>query len=435
MFPARTCLLLAATMLCAAPAAAQHANSVGLPNRGGRAPDGPVTPGQPLPTNAPTAPDQKPAFDGQVHAPAVVTRTPVATEVKTRGLDHPWGLAFIGDGKVLVTEKPGAMRVVDMASGEPVAGVTGVPKVAFGGDAGLLDVVADPGFAGNRTIYFTYAEPRGEHDSGIVVAKARLQAPKEGTAAPMYSLGDLTVLLRVDPAVAQQAHYGSRLLFDREGYLFVSLGERFFSPTRDEAQSLYSWLGKVLRIDTGGKPAPGNPFDRDQGAENHPRAEIWSYGHRNPQGLALNPADGSLWEAEHGPDGGDEVNRIERGANYGWPLVAYGTNYDRSPVDGGKTQRPDTVQPRYVWQAAVAPSGMTFYSGDLIPEWRNNLFVAALTGQHLARLVVQGDRVVGEERLLQDQHQRIRHVSQGPDGALWVITDAADGRLIRLAPR
>jgi glucose/arabinose dehydrogenase len=431
----RTHLLIAATMLCAGPAAAQHSNSVGLPARGTRAPDGPVTPGQPLPTNPATAPDQKPAFDGQVHAPAVVTRTPVAVEVRTRALDHPWGFAFLGDGKLIVTEKPGAMRVVDMASGEPVAGVSGVPKVVYGGDAGLLDVVTDPAFARNRTIYFTYVEARGEHDSGLVVAKARLQPPKPGGQAPMYSLEDMTVLLRVDPAVAQQAHYGSRLAFDREGYLFVSLGERFFSPTRDEAQSLYSWLGKVLRIDTSGKPAPGNPYDRDQGAENHHRAEIWSYGHRNPQGLAISPVDGRLWEAEHGPDGGDEVNLVERGANYGWPLAAYGTNYDHSPVNDGETQRPDTVQPRYVWEAAIGTSGMTFYSGDLIPEWKNNLFVAALTGQHLARLVVHGDRIIGEERLLQDQHQRVRHVAQGPDGALWVLTDAAAGRLIRLAPR
>lgn len=429
----RTCLLVAAGMLCAAPVTAQQSNSVGLPNRGGRAPDGPVVPGQPLPTNPATAPDQKPAFDGQVRAPAVVTRTPVAAEVKTRNLDHPWGIAFLDDGKLLVTEKPGAMRVIDMASGEPVAGVGGIPTVVYGGDAGLLDVVADPAFAKNRTIYFTYVEPRGDHDSGLVVAKARLQPPKGGTAAPMYNLEDATVLIRVDPALAQRAHYGSRLVFDREGYLFVSLGERFFYPARGEAQSPYSWLGKVLRIDTGGKAAPGNPFDRDQDAENHPRAEIWSYGHRNPQGLAINPADGKLWDAEHGPDGGDEVNLVARGANYGWPLVAYGTNYDRSPIGDGRTQRQDTVQPRYVWEAAVGPSGMTFYAGDGIPEWKGNLFVAALTGQHLARLVVEGDRIVGEERLLQDQHQRIRHVAQGPDGALWVVTDAAAGRLIRLA--
>jgi glucose/arabinose dehydrogenase len=429
-------ILAAATMLGAASASAQQSNSVGLPNRGGRAPDGPATTGQPLATNAPTAPDQKPAFDGQFRAPAVATKTLMAVEVKTSSLDHPWGIAFLGDGKILVTEKPGAMRVIDMASGEPVAGVNSVPTVVYGGDAGLLDVVTDPAFARNRTIYFTFIEPRGEHNSGLVVAKARLQAPPEGgTMAPMYSLQDVTVLLRVDPGVAQRGHYGSRLAFDREGYLFVSLSERFFSPTRDEAQSLYSWLGKTLRIDTRGRAAPGNPYDRDQQAENHARPEIWSYGHRNPQALAINPVDGVLWNAEHGPDGGDEVNLIKRGANYGWPLVAYGTNYDLSPVNGRKTQMPDTEQPRYVWPAAIAPGGMTFYSGDLIPEWKNNLFVAALTGQHLARLVIEGYKVVGEERLLQDQHQRVRHVAQGPDGALWVVTDAAAGRLIRLAPR
>lgn len=430
--------ILAATSLLAilaAPALAQNHNSVGLPASGKRAPDAPPVAGWPLAVNDPTAPKQKAAFAGQMRAPAMVTRTPIEVQIKTRGLDHPWGLAFIGDGKVLVTEKPGAMRIIDMSSGEPIAGVGEVPRVVYGGDAGLLDVVVDPNFAQNRMIYFTYVEPRGEKDSGIIVAKARLDPPQGGNQAPMYKLAEVTTLLKVDPALPQQAHYGSRLMFDRDGYLYVSLAERFFSPTRDEEQSLYSWLGKVLRIDTSGGPAPGNPYAANQEAENHTRAEIWSYGHRNPQGLAINPVDGSLWEAEHGPDGGDEINRIERGANYGWPLVAYGTNYDHSGIQGGRTQLPNTQQPRYVWQAAIAPSGIAFYSGDLIPEWKNNLFVAALAGQHLARLVIQGNRIVGEERLLQDQRQRVRSVAQGPDGALWTITDAADGRLIRLAPR
>ncbi|MBD8680101.1 PQQ-dependent sugar dehydrogenase [Sphingomonas sp. CFBP 13720] len=432
------CTLLAATAvaaLIAGPALAQNTNSVGLPASGKRAPNSAPAPGRPLPVNDPTAPAQKPAFAGQMRAPAVVTRTPIDVQVKTRGLDHPWGMAFIGDGKLLVTEKPGAMRIIDMVSGEPIAGVSEVPRVVYGGDAGLLDVVADPNFAQNRTIYFTYVEPRGEKDSGVIVAKARLDPPAGGNQAPMYKLAEVTTLLRVDPSLPQQAHYGSRLVFDSDGYLYVSLAERFFSPTRDEAQSLYSWLGKVLRVDTSGKPAPGNPYAANQEAENHMRAEIWSYGHRNPQGLAINPVDGSLWDAEHGPDGGDEINRIARGANYGWPLVAYGTNYDHSAIQGGRTRMPNTVQPRYVWQAAVAPGGIAFYSGDLISEWKNNLFVAALAGQHLARLVIDGDRIVGEERLLQDQHQRFRHVAQGPDGALWAITDAADGRLIRLSTR
>jgi len=426
---------LPALALLASSAAAQNSNGVGLPALGKRAPDGPAVVGRPLAVNEPSAPSQRPALDGQIRAPAVVTHTPINVEVKTRGLDHPWGLAFLGDGKLLVAEKPGAMRIINMASGEPIAGVSEVPRVVYGGDAGLLDVVADPHFTQNRMIYFTYVEPRGEKDSGLVVAKARLDPPKDGNQAPMYKLAEVKTILKVDPGLPQQAHYGSRLLFDHDGYLFVSLGERFFSPTRDEAQSLYSLLGKVLRIDTDGKPAPGNPYARNQEAENHTRAEIWTYGHRNPQGLAINPVDGSLWNAEHGPNGGDEINRLDRGLNYGWPLAAYGTNYDGSAIYGGRVQLQNTIQPRYVWQSAVAPGGMTFYSGNLVPEWNNNLFVAALAGEHLIRLVISGNRVVGEERLLQAQHQRVRHVAQGPDGALWAITDAADGRLIRLAPK
>jgi glucose/arabinose dehydrogenase len=231
-----------------------------------------------------------------------------------------------------------------------------------------------------------------------------------------------------------QKHYGSRLAFDRDGYLFVSLSERFFSPYRDAAQSLHSWAGKILRITTDGKPAPDNPFASDQRAENHTRAEIWSYGQRNPQGLAIHPSTGQLWDGEHGPQGGDEINLIKPGLNYGWPLVAYGTNYDGTAIHGGRTQLEGTEQPRYYWDPTIAPGGMNFYSGSLIPEWKDNLFVAALAGQHLARLVIRDELVISEERLLQDQHQRIRHVKEGPDGTLWVITDNAAGRLIRITP-
>jgi glucose/arabinose dehydrogenase len=414
---------------------AQSTNGVGMQVKGARAPDEQSTPGQPLPANPQIAPSQQRAFPRQTRAPAVTTQTPIKVEIKTRSLDHPWGLAFLGSGKILVTEKPGTMRVIDMKSGEPVAGVQGVPKVVYEGDAGLLDVVTDPGFAQNQTIYFTYVEPRGDTDNAIVVAKAKLHPPKDGgNAAPMYRLDDVVTLLRVEPAVPQPAHYGSRLLFDRNGYLYVSLGERFFYPTRGEAQSLYSHLGKILRITTDGKPAPGNPFNVDQQLEDHYRPEIWSYGHRNPQALAIDPATGDLWNGEHGPQGGDEINHVRRGANYGWPLVAYGTNYDGTQINGSKTRMNGTEQPRYYWDPTIAPGGMTFYSADLLPEWKNNLFVAALAGQHLVRLVLRGEEIIGEERLLQDQHQRIRDVKQGPDGALWVITDAAAGRLIRLSP-
>lgn len=429
-----TIIPLALLALASTPAGAQIIGSNGEQVKGERAPDADVRLGQPLPRNAPIAPSQKPAFAGQTRAPAVATRTPIEAKVVTRNLAYPWGFAFIGDGRAIVTEKPGAMRVVDLASGTLVSGVLGVPRVVYGSDAGLLDIITDPQFAFNRRVYFTYVEPRGEGESGIVVARARLTF-EEAQSGPDYTLEDITAIMRVAPGINGKKHFGSRLAFDREGFLYVSLAERFYSPYRDEAQSLYSWLGKILRVDTDGKPAPGNPFVNNQDAENNTRLEIWSYGQRNPQGLAFHPETGDLWDGEHGPQGGDEINLIRRGANYGWPLVAYGTNYDGTPIYGGRSQLEGTEQPRYYWDPAIAPGGMGFYSGSLIPEWKNNLFVAALAGQHLARLVIQDGKIVGEERLLQDQHQRIRDVKTGPDGALWVITDDAEGRLIRLAPR
>ncbi|WJM30378.1 PQQ-dependent sugar dehydrogenase (plasmid) [Novosphingobium resinovorum] len=304
-----------------------------IPTKGVRAPETGARVGQPLPRNAPISPAQKPAFAGQTRARAVVTRTPFDARVVTTNLNHPWGLAFIGDHRAVVTEKPGAMRIVNLQTGAIISNVLKVPNVVYGADAGMLDVVTDPQFAANRLIYFTYVEPRGNGENGIAVARARLQQ-QSADNGPSYSLEDQTVILRVEPGIVGRKHYGSRLVFDREGYLYVSLSERFFSPYRDEAQSLYSWFGKILRVTTDGKPAPGNPFSSDQAAENHTRAEIWSYGQRNPQGIAIHPETGDLWDGEHGPQGGDEINLIRRGANYGWPLVAYGTNYDGTPIHG-----------------------------------------------------------------------------------------------------
>lgn len=427
-----TLVALAGSML-ASSAGAQVIDMADIPTKGARAPDGGQA-GQPLPRNAPIAPAQRPAFAGQTRAPAVVTRTPIDVRIVTCNLAYPWGLAFIGGDRAIVTEKPGAMRIVALDSGRVISSVLNVPRVVYDADAGLLDIVTDPQFTANRRIYFTYVEPRGEGENGLVVARATLDE-QESANGPTYSLGEVTKILSVAPGIIGTKHYGSRLAFGRNGYLYVSLSERFFSPYRDEAQSLYSWLGKILRVTTDGKPAPGNPYVTDQTAENHTRAEIWSYGQRNPQALAFHPETGDLWDGEHGPQGGDEVNLIKRGANYGWPLVAYGTNYDGTLVNEGRTQQKGTEQPRYYWDPAIAPGGMGFYGGDLIPEWRNNLFVAALVGRHLARLVIEGDRIVGEERLLQDQGQRVRQVREGPDGALWVITDEAEGRLIRLAPK
>ncbi len=439
---------------------AQMVNGVGLPVLGTRPPDARPAAGQPLEHRPPNGLGQRPAFPEQTRAPAVITKTPYAEKVVTEGLNKPWGLAFLPGGKILISEKPGTMQVVDMRTGRIEHTVAGVPTVKYLGDGGLLDVVADPHFATNHRIYFSYVEPRGpvyhepqvpvpEQDSGVVVARARL-------AAGNARLTEVTTLLRVGPSVPQTAHYGSRLVFDREGYLFVSLGERFFYPTRGEAQSLFSWMGKILRIDTDGKPAPGNPFDQGRNHENFTMPEIWSLGNRNPEGLAIDPETGALWDSEHGPQGGDEINLIERGKNYGWPLIAYGVDYDGSKVDErltcedgiradcthnvpanspGRTAAPGLEQPVYYWDPVIAPSGMTFYDGRLLPEWKGNLFVAGLAGQHVARLVLKDRKVVGEERLLLDQHQRMRAIKEGPDGALWVVTDEVHGRLIRIAPK
>lgn len=411
----------AAVLLVAVDASAQQRkNGGGFSVAGRRPPDIPPVIGRPLETREPLGKGQEPAFEGQTRAVAVATKTPLKIEVIAKGLRNPWSLAFLPDGKMLVTEKPGAMRIVtrDGTIGSPIEGV---PKVTFGGDAGLLDVALDPSFGTNRLIYFTYVEPR-DRANGVALAKAKL-------SDNLKRLEDLSVILRVEPNVPMPAHYGSRLLFDKEGKLFVSLAERLMSPYREQAQKLDSRLGKILRINTDGTPAPGNPFANTPGA----LPEIWSYGHRNPQGLTFHPRTGELWDTEHGPQAGDEVNVVVPGKNYGWPVIAYGTEYTGEAINGGLTRKGGMEQPVYYWDPAIAPSGATFYSGDLIPEWKGNLFVAALAGQHVSRLVLDGRRVVGEERLLLDQRQRMRDVRQGPDGALWVLTDDREGRLIRIA--
>src|SRR4051812_953920 len=389
---------------------------------GGRPPDAMPVPGQPLETREPVGKGQKPAFAGQTRAPAIVTRTAIDATVVAHGLDHPWALAFLPNGHMLITEKPGKMRILTVkgAVGAPIANV---PAVLYKSDGGLLDLVIDPQFAKNRRVYFAYAEPR-EGGQGLTLGGARLK-PDE------TALEDVRVLLRIEPTHASVSHFGCRLLFDEQGKLFMTSGERMDPVLRVQAQQLDSRLGKLLRLNTDGSAAPGNPFEKTTGA----LPVIWTYGHRNSQGLGFHPVTHALWSIVHGQAGGDELNVILPGRNYGWPLVAYGTENDHSPINGGATQAPNMEQPVYFWDPAIAPTDMTFYTGKLIPEWRNNLFVAGHLSQHVARLVLKGDRVVGEERLLLDQHQMMRWVGQGPDGALWVLTDDSDGRLIRLAAR
>jgi aldose sugar dehydrogenase len=387
---------------------------------GGRPPDQDPVIGHPLETREPVGVKQTPAFEGQTRAPAVQTRTPIRATVIARGLNHPWALAFLPKGRMLITEKPGAMRVVS-PTGQVGAPIANVPAVLYKSDGGLLDLVLDPRFARNRQLYFAFAEPR-EGGSGLTLASARLSADET-------ALESVRILLRIEPTHTSVSHFGCRLLFDDKGKLFMTSGERMDPVIRVQAQQLDSRLGKLLRLNVDGSAAPGNPFAKRAGA----LPDIWTYGHRNSQGLAWHPVTHELWSIEHGEAGGDELNLIKAGHNYGWPAIAYGMEYDRRAINGGRTADPTMDQPLYFWDPAIGPTSMAFHDGKLVPEWRNNLFIASHMGQHIARLVLDGHRVVGEERLLLDQKQMMRWVGQGPDGALWVLTDDADGRLIRLS--
>lgn len=353
-------------------------------------------------------------------APFISSAGPLAVDIVARGLVHPWALAFLPDGRMLVTERPGRMRIVtrDGQLSEPLAGV---PRVLASGQGGLFDVVLDRDFARNRTLYFSYAEPA---DGGGRTALARAQLDLGAKPA----LTAVTVIYRQHGGVSRGNHFGGRIAQAADGNLFVTNGDHFSG--RDKAQTLDNDLGKIVRITPDGAAPKDNPFNGWAGA----RAEIWSYGHRNPQGLAINPADGKLWEQEHGAMGGDEVNLITPGKNYGWPLVSYGVNYDGSAVGLGTAEAPGMEKPLWHWTPSIAPSGMTFYTGDLFPGWKGSLFNGALKFQLLSRLEIKDGRVVKEERLLQGLNERIRDVRQGPDGALYLLTDSSNGRILRVAP-
>jgi glucose/arabinose dehydrogenase len=340
----------------------------------------------------------------------------VQLEVVASGLEHPWGIAFLPDGRALVTERPGRLRIVgrDGKLSEPLAGVPAVDAV---GQGGLLDVALDPDFARNQLVYLSYAEPRGAGMNGTSVARAKL-----GTAG----LAEVTVIFRQQPAMASRHHFGSRLVFGRDGNLFVTLGDR--NSGRDKVQSLDNHIGKVVRIDRDGKAPADNPYLKQAGA----LPELWSIGHRNIQGAALDPASGDLWTNEHGPKGGDELNHTLGGRNYGWPLVTYGTEYSGKPISD-KTEAPGLESPVHYWVPSIATSGLAFYTGAAIPEWQGNVFVGGLKSGELSRLELRNGRVVKEERLFKDAlDKRIRAVVNGPDGALYLLTDEDDGQLIRV---
>ena len=341
-------------------------------------------------------------------------------EVRTiaRGLVNPWALAFLPDGTMLVTERPGRMRIVT-AEGQLSPPLKGVPEVWASGQGGLLDVIVDKSFAQNRTIFFCYAE-RTSGGGRTAVARARLNDGSGG-------LDEMKVIFRQEGPLSSGNHFGCRIVQVADGNLFVTLGEHY--NHRDEAQNLSNHLGKLIRITPDGSAPPDNPFVGRGGA----KPEIWSYGHRNEQGLSINPANGELWEFEHGPRGGDEVNVIARGKNYGWPVIGFGVDYSGAKIHQATAKR-GMEQPAKYWVPSISPSGAAFYTGKLFPKWNGSLFAGALSGRMLVRLTVNGRAVTGEERLLQNLHERIRDVRQGPDGALWLLTDNSAGRILRVTP-
>jgi glucose/arabinose dehydrogenase len=341
-------------------------------------------------------------------------------EVQTvaSGLVNPWSLAFLPDTRLLVTERPGRMRIVT-TEGQLSPPLKGVPEVWASGQGGLLDVIIDKSYAQNKTIYFCFAERTGG-GGRTAVTRARLNDANG-------SLDDVTIIFRQEGPLSSGNHYGCRIVQANDGNLFVALGEHF--SHRDEAQNLGNHLGKLIRIAPDGSAPTDNPFVGREGA----KPEIWSYGHRNEQGLAINPASGDLWEIEHGPRGGDEVNIIGKGRNYGWPVIGYGIDYNGAKIHESAVKS-GMEQPIKYWVPSIAPSGMAFYTGKLFPKWTGSVFTGALAGKMLVRLSLNGNAVTGEEHLLRNLHERIRDVRQGPDGALWLLTDSSAGRILRVTP-
>ena len=359
----------------------------------------------------------KAAFVGQTRIKSVKTNVAIQATTLTTALSSPWGITNLPDGRLLITEKVGRMKIVT-TTGNVGNAITGIPAVNSSGQGGLLGLCLDPQFSTNRMIYWVFSE-NVAGGTLTAVAKGRLSSDETTIENPI-------VIYRAGPAANSTAHYGGRILFDQTGNLVVSTGERSNNATRVLAQSVTGALGKIIRITTNGLPASGNPTFSQAGA----LPELYSFGHRNPQGIAFHPVTKELWQSEHGPRGGDEINRVQAGANYGWPTITYGIEYSGQAVLTATQQQTGMEQPAYYWDPVVSPSGMTFYAGNRVPEWQNNLFVGSLSGMHIARLVIENNKVTGEERLLSGEGQRFRDVTQGIDGALYAITDG--GRLYRI---
>lgn len=366
----------------------------------------------------PNAAGQRPAFPGQTRAPVIPDRTVLTRTILADGFVNPWGMAELPDGSLLVTERPGRLRRIG-PQGQVSAPIRGLPAVDARGQGGLLDVAVRSSFARDRRVWWSYAEPRGNGENGTAVATGTLSP--DGTA-----LSGVRVIFRQQPGWRSPLHFGSRLVFDRSGALFVTTGERSLPEPRQLAQDVRTHLGKVLRISPDGGPAPGNP------AIAGGQPEIWSFGHRNLQAATLGP-DGSLWTVEHGPRGGDELNHPAPGRNYGWPVITYGEDYSGAPIGAGLTAQAGMEQPVYYWDPVIAPSGMVFYDGALFPDWRGSLLIGGLGSRSLVRLTLAGTRVTGEARYLEGL-ARIRDVAVARDGAILLLTDSGNGALIRVTP-
>lgn len=377
-------------------------------------------------TLPPNGAKQTPAFAGQTRAPEQKLGVAFSVTTVAKGLESPWGMTFLPGGRILVTERPGRLRVV-APDGSLSAPVTGLPAVDPAGQGGLLDVALHPAFATNKLIYWSYAEPQPGGTNNTAVARGTFV---EG-AAPRVE--NVQVIFHQVPAMMSRQHYGGRLVWARDGKLFVTMGERSITEGRMQAQRMDGLLGKIARLEADGSIPVDNPFVGKAGV----RPEIWSLGHRNVQGATLNPTTGELWEVEHGTRGGDEINIARKGKDYGWPTIAYGIEYRGGPITGGIQQHEGMEQPLYYWDPVIAPSGLLFYTGNLFPAWKGSLFIGGLGSTNLVRLTLNGEKVVGEERLLTDlqpARERIRDVRQGPEGALYLLTDNPDGRILKLTP-
>jgi len=362
----------------------------------------------------------KPAFPGQTRAPGVKTKAALNVTMINSGLDHPWGLRVLPDGRFLISQKSGTM-VILTADGKLQKTITGLPAVVNEGQGGLLDVNIDPQFSSNRMIYWDYAEKAGD-GAILAIAKGKLSADER-------KIENISVIYRAAPSYKGTLQYGSRILFDKQGNLFVSTGERSGNDIRMKAQDLGAAIGKVLHLTKDGKAVANGPFANNSKA----KPEIYAYGFRNPEAMDWNPQTGELWEVEFGPRGGDEVNIVRPGKNYGWPIITYGIEYAGGKVGDGIQQKAGMEQPIYYWDPVLSPGGMTFYTGDNIPEWKNNLFIGGLSSTHIARLVIKDNKIVGEEKLLDDKGERFRALVTGKDGALYTVTDA--GKMYRIAKK